>query len=159
MQLEPIPGYPGYSATADGRIKGPQRWLSPFPDRRGYLRFNTFRDGVWTQLGVHAAVCAAFHGPRPEGMHAAHLNGVPTDNRAENLKWCTPAENEAHKRAHGTARIGSKHHAAKLTEAEVIEIRLSLAEGVTGRELSRQYGVSEQIISGIKNRKIWRHVQ
>lgn len=158
MQLEPIPGHPGYFATADGRIKGPQQWLTPFPDKRGYLRFNTFRDGIWTQLGVHAAVCAAFHGPRPDGAHAAHLNGNAQDNRAENLKWCTPAENESHKRAHGTAGVGSKHHAAKLTEAQVIDIRLSLSEGVPGVELARQYGVTSSVISQINKRQTWRHI-
>lgn len=158
MQTKPIPGHPGYSATADGRIRGPQKWLKPFADKRGYLRFNTFRNGVWTQLGVHAAVCAAFHGARPEGMHAAHLNGNPLDNRAVNLKWCTPAENESHKRAHGTAQVGERHHEAKLSDSDVVEIRLSLAEGVRGSQLARRYGVSETAISRIKLRKSWRHL-
>jgi hypothetical protein len=158
MELKPIPGHPGYSAAADGRIKGPQRWLKPFPDKRGYLRFNTFHNGKWVQLGVHAAVCAAFHGVRPEGMHAAHLNGDPQDNRAENLKWCTPRENESHKREHGTAQIGSRHHSATLVESQVVDIRLALKEGAKGRDLAQQYGVSEQVISYIKRRKTWRHV-
>lgn len=158
MQLKPIPGHPGYSATDDGRIKGPQRWLKPFPDKNGYLRFNTFRDGVWMQLGVHAAVCAAFHGERPEGKHAAHLNGDRTDNRAANLKWCTATENESHKRAHGTRLEGSRHHQAKLTEDDVRAIRQSLSDGATGRSQAQRYGVTETVISYIKKRKTWRHI-
>ncbi len=43
---------------------------------------------------VHIVVCEAFHGPRPSPLHeACHRNDVGTDNRADNLKWATHAEN------------------------------------------------------------------
>jgi hypothetical protein len=158
MQLEPVPGHPGYFASSDGRIKGPKRWLTPFPDRRGYLRFNTFQDGKWTQLGVHAAVCLAFHGPRPAGYHAAHLNGDCRDNRSDNLKWCTPAENESHKKAHGTDHAGERHPMVKLTSVQVGEIRNALRAGTPGRTLASQYSVTESCISAIKHRKVWRDI-
>lgn len=41
----------------------------------------------------HTLVCTAFHGPRPDGFQCDHINGIPTDNRACNLQWVTPAEN------------------------------------------------------------------
>ena len=41
----------------------------------------------------HSLVCTAFHGPRPDGYQCDHINGIPTDNRACNLQWVTPAEN------------------------------------------------------------------
>ena len=43
---------------------------------------------------VHRLVCRAFHGDPPrEGMVVDHINGVTTDNRAENLRWLTNREN------------------------------------------------------------------
>lgn len=48
--------------------------------------------------------------------------------------------------------------AAKLTEAVVNEIRQSLSSGVTGRELSRKFQVTEANISAIKSRKTWKHI-
>jgi hypothetical protein len=41
----------------------------------------------------HILICTAFHGPRPDGYQCDHINGIPTDNRACNLQWVTPAEN------------------------------------------------------------------
>jgi len=46
---------------------------------------------------------------------------------------------------------GSKHHNAKLSDADVIEIRRLLAEGTqTQRAIALHYGVSETLISAIK---------
>ena len=43
---------------------------------------------------VHRLVCEAFHGPAPfEGAVVMHLNEIPDDNRAENLRWGTQREN------------------------------------------------------------------
>jgi len=42
----------------------------------------------------HILVAKAWIGPRPEGCELDHLNGITTDNRAENLQWVTRQENE-----------------------------------------------------------------
>ena len=45
----------------------------------------------------HVLICVTFHGPRPtvNGIRyeCDHINGDPTDYRACNLEWVTPAEN------------------------------------------------------------------
>lgn len=159
MQTKPIPHMPGYSATSDGRIKGPRKWLSLFPDKRGYLRFNIYLNGRTTQHGVHVAVCSAFHGVRPSGFHAAHLNGDCSDNRATNLRWVSPKENESHKVEHGTKLIGSARPQSKLDEDDVREIRKRLQMGERGRALATEYGVTETAISYIRTGKTWGYVQ
>lgn len=143
---------------ADGTLVGPSgRVLKPFADRDGYLRVNVLTSGGnRRQVGVHALVCEAFHGPRPDGMQAAHGNGIVTDNRACNLRWATQAENEADKFTHGTAMQGTRHHSARLTEDDVRAIRE--ASGAKLRELAVQYGVSEATVSQIITRKTWRHI-
>jgi hypothetical protein len=44
---------------------------------------------------VHALVTEAFHGPRPAGQVARHLDDVPTHCTANNLAWGTHADNAA----------------------------------------------------------------
>lgn len=55
--------------------------------------------------------------------------------------------------------FGVKHHGAKLTDADVIDIRaeFSLA-GISKRGLGRKYGVSDKNIRLILEGKIWKHL-
>lgn len=57
---------------------------------------------------VHILVCEAFHGARPPGLQVRHLNGVSTDNRAENLAWGTQSENMIDRVLHGTDRWAAR---------------------------------------------------
>lgn len=145
-----------FLAGEDGTIVGPRgHVLQAFPDRDGYLRINRYVKGVHSQHSVHVIVCEAFHGPRPEGMQAAHRNGVHTDNRPANLRWAVPVENEADKLAHGRRLQGEGHHQRKLTEREVLEIRASSESSYV---LARRYPVSPAQIRRIRARKGWTHV-
>jgi hypothetical protein len=55
---------------------------------------------------VHKLVLEAFTGqPRPEGMVCCHVNGNPSDNRLENLRWGTLRDNAADKRRHTAAGV------------------------------------------------------
>lgn len=64
----------------------------------GYYRaqFRIAMTGQCKNYSIHRLVAQAFiHNPenKPE---VNHINGVKTDNRAENLEWATPQENMAH---------------------------------------------------------------
>ena len=160
LRVRITPEYPGFVISSDGSIQGPSgRWLRPFPDKHGYLRINTYEPPKrWTQVGVHAVVCTAFHGPRPEGMLVRHLDGNTMNNRADNLAWGTFKDNEADKLRHGRRPMGVDHHGAKLTETDVIAIRSVAQLRGVGQELAQQYDVSESTISSIRSRKTWRHI-
>lgn len=119
-ELRDIPGYRGiYAASRDGQIWAYRRawlaarwigrshpgvWLKTFAHVNGYLRVNLNRDGQKTQHFVHRLVCAAWHGPAPvDRPQVNHLNSVKSDNRADNLEWCSASENKRH--AFGAGRI------------------------------------------------------
>lgn len=68
------------------------------------------------------------------------------------------------------ANKGSKHHATKLTEADVRAARKTHASGkwmvvdgkrvpVTVAALARKYGISDQGMRNIVHRRTWKHVQ
>ena len=59
----------------------------------GYTAIVFRVNGVYKSHLVHRLVAEAFI-PNPEGKpHVDHINTVRTDNRVENLRWCTRAEN------------------------------------------------------------------
>lgn len=60
----------------------------------------------------------------------------------------------------GGAPPGERHHAAKLTEAQVRTIRRQYATGrISHLELAVQYGLATSSIGAILQRRTWRHVE
>ena len=60
---------------------------------------------------------------------------------------------------HADSRRRGEHHGnAKLTEAQVLEIRALHGSGVAQRQLARQFGVDRRSISFIVSGKYWTHI-
>ena len=122
----------------------------------GYNDVDLYKDGKKKKKKVHRLVMEAFVGPCPDGMECRHLNGNSRDNRLENLKWGTKAENIEDTLRHGHTTRGERHPMVKLTESQVREIR---AAGGKQREIAERYGVTQSNVSYIKRGASWGHVQ
>jgi hypothetical protein len=104
---------------------------------------------------VHRLVCELAHGEAPtDTHHAAHNCGNSMCVNPRHLRWATPEENEADKVAHGTHVAGVRHPRAKLTEADVLEIR-SLEGTMTRKEIGALFGVAKSTVWDIHARKNW----
>lgn len=94
-----IPGYEGrYQASDSGEIKRICRThmiLKQTKTNTGYFSVGLNANGKQKTCLVHRLVTAAFYGWEPE-KDVNHINGVKTDNRVENLQWCTRSENIKH---------------------------------------------------------------
>lgn len=102
-------------------------------------------------------ICEKVHGPAPTPDHeAAHSCGRGKLGcvTKRHLRWATHAENESDKVGHSTKAWGEKHGAAKLTAAEVLEIR-SLAGTLKQREIGLRYGIHSNTVSQIIRRVTW----
>lgn len=56
-------------------------------------------------------------------------------------------------------RRGSSSNFAKISEAAAREIRQMLADGFKQKEIAEKFGVHQTLISQIKRRKIWAHLE
>lgn len=108
---------------------------------------------------AHRAVWQIVHGHIPDALCILHRCDNPACVNPAHLFLGTMAENNADRdmkgRARGGSRPGEKHHAAKLTDDQINEIRK--ATGLQ-REIAERFGVSQQSVSMIRNRKTWNHI-
>jgi len=167
MEMRPIPGYPGYQVTDDGRVwlerKG--RFSKGKPDVHGYPVVNMIdTQGRRRPVHVHVLVLLAFVGPCPPGNEARHLNDIKTDTHLANLKWGTRKENvdDCIRNGHFAyleTKRGSDHPRATVTEKDVEDIRRRyLPRVVTGPMLAREYGVKTCVVYNIIHGTNWKHV-
>lgn len=168
-----IPGFDGwYDVSNLGRIRS-WRTRAKFCHRAQEPRIVEARDNGYGYrsvklthpvLGklavmVHQAVLAAFVRHRPDGMVCDHINSIRDDNRAENLRWVTAAENirAAGERGRMNGRPGARAN-SPLTEENVREIRKRRASGEKLKDIAGCFGVSTTAVWRAVSGRGWKDV-
>lgn len=127
-----VDGFALYEVSDRGTVRHARtrRRLAMHPNHNGYLRVTLLgADGRRHFRKVHHLVLHAFIGPRPSALHhGAHGPGGQKNNRASNLRWALPVENEADKKLTGTARNGGLAKARAPDEVEAIRARARAGE-------------------------------
>ena len=126
--------------------------------RNDYQTVMLHGEGMSRKIHIHTLVLVSFVGPRPDGHECRHLDGNKTNNHVTNLRWGTHAENRHDKILHGTSNQGERHPLAKLTEANVLEIRRRAANGELHRILAVEFHVLRSSLSNIVRRISWKHI-
>jgi len=115
-------------------------------------------------LRAHRLSWAIHNGPIPLSMCVLHRCDVPGCVNPAHLFLGTKADNMRDCVAKGRfvqrpAPPGEGHHLAKLTDANVLEIRkLYAAGGISQRKLGERFGVAQTNISLIVLRGVWTHL-
>ncbi len=110
------------------------------------------------RIGAQRCMCILARGEPPfERAEAAHScgNGHNGCLNPQHLRWATPSENQADKRTHGTFIQGEKHVSAKLTDEQA---RVIKHDPRLQAVIALEYGVSPSLVSRIKSRQKWRHI-
>lgn len=122
----------------------------------GYLNMELRIDGKRVRIGTHRLVALTFVPGFQEGFVVNHINGIKTDNRAENLEWVTLAQNTKHAWETGLVNLrGNNQPTAKLDSKRVLYIRRLLKQGVSAHSLAIVAGVSPSLICLIRDGKRW----
>lgn len=153
-----IEGFNGYYQVSNlGRIKS--------TGSRARIR-KLFPNKVWGYLyvvlkgkkgkRVHRLVAQAFIQNPNNYPEVNHKDGDKTNNRVENLEWCTPSQNMIH-----AVKSGLKppsYGRRKLTIDQVEEIRYLRYCGATSVQLASEFNVHKDSILNIISRRTWAHV-
>lgn len=106
-----IEGYEGYyQVSSFGNVRGIDRVVFQQNNRKrfwkgkpihirtkvGYSYVQLCKNQIQIDYRVHRLVAIAFIETSDRALQVNHKNGVKTDNRVENLEWCTSSYNQRH---------------------------------------------------------------
>lgn len=106
------------------------RILKPSPNTGGYLLVDLCKNGIRESKRVHRLVAEAFIPNSNNYPEVNHRDEVKTNNRVENLEWCTSRYNTNH----GTLieRISKKVRAVNIETGEVVTFNSTREAGRKG---------------------------
>ena len=159
-----IEGFPGYRVSLDGivesclvrrgrgRGKGSKtvtsdHWkpLKQYIGRHGYPIVNL---GKGNSRNVARLVLETFYRKPHPGEECRHLDGNRANSDLLNLDWGSSRENTEDQRLHQTLIGGERHGMAKITNAQVDEIR-ALQGKLSQAKIGKLFGISQCHVSDI----------
>lgn len=116
--------------------------------------------GTWTAHGetkAHRASWVLHNGAIPAGKHVLHKCDQPNCVNPDHLFLGTHQDNMADLRAKGRAygAKGEANYGAKITEEQALSI---MQDGRSGSAIAKEFGISKEMVSNIRNGKSWVHL-
>lgn len=158
-----VVGYEGlYKVSNVGRVKSLKKdmILNVKPHYWGYIIVCLTKDKEEKSKRVHRLVAEAFIQNPNNYPYINHINCIKTDNRVENLEWCTQSHNVKHNFKMGVRTLrGEANNMAKLSTKDVVRIKMGLEMGLKQKDLGQMFGVSRVAITNINTGKRWAYVK
>lgn len=110
-----VQGYESYEISNQGRVRNQAgHIMKPYIKADGYACIKLCKNNIRKNFRIHRLVAQAFI-PNPENKEFVdHINGIRNDNRVENLRWCTRAENN-------NFELARKHNSESKKNSEAIK--------------------------------------
>jgi HNH endonuclease/NUMOD4 motif len=146
----------------------PDGFLLNLSRQEGFPIWRKIMNGEYYAVLIHR-LAAKYFLPKPTGKQKfiIHLDYNKENNHYKNLKWATQEEVTKHAKKNPAVikakkdrlkNIGNGYN-TKLNEVKVKQIRSSLKQGKTLKQLAVKYKVSDMQIYRIKTGENWGHVK
>jgi uncharacterized protein YerC len=150
-----VPQFENYSINSEGKLKNTKtnRLLSTKSvNSEGYVLVCLSNNGKIKTLRFHRLLAECFI-PKIIGKDFVnHKNGIKTDNRLENLEWCTKKENAIHAYKNN---ICNNNHIRKYDKSIDVEIINMRKKRYTYKEIAKKLNISFSKINNVLNKKNW----
>ena len=168
---KPIPEYPGYDVSDHGQVRSyykrvkndgrggawkiadtPQRIMAGGSDGRYLYQFIKHESGEFRNVKTHVLIMLAFVGECPDGLEVCHNDNIKYNNRLDNLRYDTHANNMLDA-AHAGGTGGRK-----LTNDQALKARQRYRDGESRDALEKELGVSRKNLSNCLRGKTFAHL-
>lgn len=169
-----VPGHKGYESSNLGRVRSCDRVITQVRHGKEFSRkwkgrilvgvphrgyFVTKLGKCETLFGIHQLIALAWIGPRPGGAVVNHLNGIKTDNRPENLEYCTSRENVLHAYRTGLLNNTESNNGRTIATKQQVQSACDLVlSGMTKKEAAKRVGIAPYIVSNAMSGRQWKSI-
>ena len=140
-----------YAISNLGNIKNVKtgRVLKLCLNPRGYYSYTFYKKGIRKTFRIHRLVALYFIDNPNNLPYVNHIDGNKTNNRVENLEWCTAKQNDEHARRTGLKVQEKPVLAENVESGEKIAFK-SVSEA--GAILGINKGTISKVLHGKRNK-------
>ena len=142
--------FDNYAISNLGNIKNIKKGniLTPYLNTNGYLTYTFCQNGVKKTFKLHRLVALYFIDNPNNLPYVNHKDGDKTNNKVENLEWCTAKENDVHARSSGLKNQEKPIIAKNIETNETLTFK-SVTEA--GAFLGINKGTISKVLNGKRN--------
>jgi len=125
--------YDDYMISNNGKVKSlkfeNENILKPY-NNKGYMYIKISMNGKVKQFKIHRLVAKAFIKNEYSKPDINHLDNNPSNNRVENLEWCTHKENMEYARKQGRTLMTKMHRLGPIKQKIRTKLKYNKLNGM-----------------------------